>query len=344
MAMIFDKEYILNVLKEIISVDSPTGFTEKAMAKLKSFADDLGFENYYTQKGNLIVEAEKGSERVLALAAHVDTLGLMVRSINADGTLKFVKIGGALMPTLDGEYCKIYTRCGKVYTGTVLSNSPAVHVFPNAHSEERNEETMHVKLDEKVKNKEDVLNLGINSGDFICYDPKIQITEKGFIKSRFLDDKLSTAILMGILKHIKDNDIKLGYGLKIIFSSYEEVGHGMSYIPSDITEAIAVDMGCIGLDLNCSEYDVSICAKDTSGPYDYNMTTKLIELSKANNLNYAVDIYPRYGSDVSAALRGGNNIKGALIGPGVAASHGMERSHYDAVENTLKLIMLYLTN
>ncbi|MDU3351009.1 MAG: aminopeptidase, partial [Clostridium sp.] len=134
------------------------------------------------------------------------------------------------------------------------------------------------------------------------------------------------------------------YTTKLFISIYEEVGHGASYIPNDITEMIAVDMGCIGDDLSCTEYDVSICAKDSGGPYDYNMVTSLIELAKENDIKYAVDIYPMYGSDVGAALRGGNDIRGALIGPGVHASHGMERTHYEGLENTIKLLVAYLMN
>ncbi|MDR2899129.1 MAG: M20/M25/M40 family metallo-hydrolase, partial [Clostridiales bacterium] len=196
---------------------------------------------------------------------------------------------------------------------------------------------------EKVKTAEDVRALGINSGDFICYDPKTVFTKSGFLKSRFLDDKLSAAIFLGVLKTINDNKIEPTNTVKFMFSAYEEVGHGMAYIPQEISELIAVDMGCIGLDLNCTEYDVSICAKDSSGPYDYELTTKLFNLAKDNNLNYVIDIYPQYGSDVSAALRGGNDLRGACIGSGVAASHGMERAHIEGVENTFKLIMLYLT-
>lgn len=342
MGIKFEKDYILKVLEDIIGIDSPSGFTKEVVAKLKEYADELGFENYITPKGNFIIKVSEGKERNLGIAAHVDTLGLMVRSISGDGTLKFTNIGGPILPTLDGEYCKIYTRDGKVYSGTVLSDSPAVHVHPEASTGSRTNENMHVKIDEIVYTKEDVEKLGISAGDYICYDPKFEITGSGFIKSRFLDDKLSSAILMGVLKYIKDEDLKFDFGLQFLFSTYEEVGHGMSYMPAEINELLAVDMGCVGLDLNCTEQDVSICAKDSSGPYDYDMVSKFIELSKENDLNYAVDIYPRYNSDVSAALRGGNNIKGALIGPAVASSHGMERSHMDAVENAYKLIIHYL--
>lgn len=203
--------------------------------------------------------------------------------------------------------------------------------------------TMHVRIDECVSSKKEAEELGIMPGDYICIDPKTTITPSGFIKSRFLDDKLSVAILYGLLKTMKEEFIIPRDTWYFLISTYEEVGHGCAYIPEEIEEVIAVDMGCIGKDLSCTERDVSICAKDSSGPYDYQMTTKLINLAKDNELSYAVDIYPFYSSDVSASFRGGQDIRGALIGPGVAASHGMERSHVDAVENTMKLLIAYMT-
>lgn len=337
-----NKQYILDFAKEILMMDSPTGYTHNVINHLEKIAQTKKLEHYKDNKGNLIITIPGKTNYTLGLSAHVDTLGAMVRSINGDGTLSFTQLGGPILPTYDGEYCKVYTRSNKVYSGTFLSNAPAVHVYDNARTLERNEKNMHVKLDEITSSKEDTKKLEIQAGDFIAIDPKTVITENGFIKSRFLDDKISVAILFGLINHLEENNITPNQTLKIIISTYEEVGHGASHIPL-MDEMIAVDMGAIGLDLSCTEYDVSICAKDSSGPYDYHMTNKLISLAKENNLKYAVDIYPYYGSDVSAALRGGNNIKGALIGPGVAASHGMERTHTEAVENTIKLLIAYLT-
>ena len=232
---------------------------------------------------------------------------------------------------------------GQCYTGTILCTSPAAHVFKDASTKQREIDAMEVRIDEVVYSKEDTQKLGIMNGDIVAIDPKVQITESGFIKSRFLDDKISVASLMGVLQHLKEEGITPEYNLVFMMSTYEEVGHGMAHIPSEISELLAVDMGCIGLDLACTEQDVSICAKDSSGPYDYDFTTRLINLSQQNNLSYAVDIYPMYGSDVSAARSGGNDVKGALIGPGVHASHGMERTHIDGVMNTMKLILAYIT-
>lgn len=339
-----NKDYVLSTAKELLEFNSPSGFCFEIMDMIEDKVKGLGYKFEKTNKGcGIITINGKSDEKVIGLSAHVDTLGAMVRSITSKGTIKFTLVGGPIVPTLDSEYCKVRTRDGKEYTGTFLSESAAVHVYEDAASKKRDPENMEIRIDEVVKSKEDVLKLGISVGDFIFIDPKTTITDSGFIKSRFIDDKGSVACLLSLLELFKREDIVPSYKTKIFISTYEEVGHGSSYIPSDITEMIAVDMGCIGLDLECTEYDVSICAKDSGGPYDYNMVTDLVNLSKENDISYVIDIYPRYGSDVGAALRAGNNIRGALIGPGVHASHGMERTHYNALENTIKLLYLYLT-
>ncbi|MGN1344151.1 MAG: M42 family metallopeptidase, partial [Traorella sp.] len=333
-----NKKRFIDFAKKLYAVDSPSGYTKNAIHFLDEEAKSLGYETSMNQKGNLhiFVPGKDASYRV-GVSGHVDTLGLMVRSINSDGTLKITNIGGPLMPTLDGEYCRIITREKKVYTGTILSTSPAAHVFKDASSAPRNTDTMIVKIDEIVKSKDDVLKLGIMNGDIIAIDPKTTFTESGFIKSRFLDDKISVCLLFEILRMIKEDKIELAHDTYFIITTYEEVGHGASHLP-EINELLTCDMGCIGLDLGCSEYDVSICAKDSGGPYDYDMVSRLIEIAKNEKCQYAVDIYPYYGSDVTAALSAGNNIKGALIGPGVAASHGMERTHLQAIDSTIRLL------
>jgi putative aminopeptidase FrvX len=337
-----NKTYFLKHLEELLKTDSPSGFTHQAMELLEGWTKDLGYSFEYTHKGGGIITVPgQSNEKTVGLSAHVDTLGCMVRSISSEGTLKFTLVGGPIVPTLDSEYCTIYTRDGKRYTGTFLSTSPATHVYKDSSSKARTPENMEVRIDEKVSSKEDVLDLGIQVGDFICIDTKTTIIND-FVKSRFIDDKGSVACIFGVLEFLSTNNVKPSFDTKIVISNFEEVGHGAAYIPSEISEMLAVDMGCIGDDLTCTEFDVSICAKDSSGPYDYQMVTSLINQAKENELSYAVDIYPYYGSDASAALRAGNNIKAALVGPGVHASHGMERTHYDALENTMKLVYLYL--
>ena len=324
-----NKEYLLDTAKMILNENSPTGFCFEIMDKIEKIVQGFGYSFERTNKGCGIITIEgRSSEKVIGLSAHVDTLGCMVRSITESGKLKFTLLGGPIVPTLDGEYCTIRTREGKTYSGTFLSTSPAIHVFEDAKTKKRDPENMEVRIDENVSSKKEVIDLGICPGDFIFIDPKVTVTESGFLKSRFIDDKGSVACLMAMLEMFKRENIVPDFKTKILISTYEEVGHGASYIPQDITEMISVDMGCIGDDLSCSEYDVSICAKDSGGPYDYNMVTDLVNLSKANNLKYAVDIYPFYGSDVGAALRGGNDIRGALIGPVICDKATMSISGY----------------
>ncbi|MCQ4951855.1 M42 family metallopeptidase [Holdemania filiformis] len=338
-----NEQILADYAQQLLGIDSPTGFTQHAIAWIEEQVQALGYTCYRNAKGNLIVEIEGPADQpVVAVSAHTDTLGLMVRAIKKDGKLAFTRLGGPCLPTLDGEYCRIITRQGKVYTGTILSTAPAVHVYKEASSQERSEETMEVRIDELVRNEEDVRQLGIQAGDIIAIDPKTTITPSGFIKSRFLDDKISAAIFLTLLKALKDENVTLPQKTYFLFSTYEEVGHGASWIPGDVTELLAVDMGCIGTDLSCTETDVSICAKDSGGPYDYQMTSRLIELAQAHQLPYAVDIYPFYGSDCGAALKGGNDIRGALIGPGVHASHGMERTHMQGVSAAYTLLTAYL--
>lgn len=339
----FDMDYLKNTIYKLFSIHSPSGYTHHACEFLKKEVESFGYPAHYDHKGNLIVQIKGQDEQVYAISAHTDTLGLMVRSIQANGKLAFEKVGGPSLPTLDGEYCQIVCRDNSIYTGTILSRSSASHVFPDALTRARDEENMEIRIDEVVYTKEDVEKLGIQTGDYIFIDPKTTITESGFVKSRFIDDKISCCLILCVLKYLSEHNIEPTHTYKIIFSTYEEVGHGCSYIDQDIVQLLSIDMGCIGLDLNCTEQQVSICAKDSSGPYDYQMISNLISLSQENNIQYAVDIYPKYSSDASAALRGGNNIRAALIGPGVNASHGMERTHLDGIVQTMNLLYAYMT-
>ncbi len=340
--MNFDEQYYFKIIKELMEIDSPSGFTNSISEKIINEAKNFNFETVVNNNGSLSITVEGQEKEIIAFSAHADTLGLMVRAINSDGTLSFTKIGGVNLATVDGEYVKIYTKNNTVYTGIVCSNSYSAHVYKDSGTLERSEENMHVMLDEEVTSKEQVLALGIKVGDFICIDPKTNITKTGFIKSRFLDDKASVAIFLTYLKALYDEKTKPFKTVKFLFSVNEEVGYGLSYLDSDIKEIIAVDMGCIGDNLSCSEYDVSICAKDSSGPYNYDIVKKLVNICDENNINYAVDIYPMYSSDVSAALRAGQNIRGGLIGMGVRASHGVERTHIKGVMNTMKLMDKYI--
>lgn len=336
-------DYLIETLEHLVNIPSPSGFTKDVMSYIEKEAKGFSFSTSYIKKGGLLIEVPGIETKVTGLSAHADTLGAMVRSITGNGMLKFYSVGGFTMQSIEGEYCKIHTRDNRVYTGTILSNSPAVHTYDDARTLERKERNMEIRLDERVHKKEDVLALGINSGDYISFEPRFEHTKQGFIKSRHLDDKASVAVLLALLKEFSESSQKPQKTIKILISNLEEVGTGASYLPEEIEELIAVDMGAVGDDLNGNEYSVSICAMDTSGPYNYEFTTELIELAKQNKIPFAVDIFPHYGSDASAALRGGNNIRTALIGQGIHASHGMERTHEEALMATLHLLKAYLT-
>ncbi len=337
------KNFLIKTVTELLNTPSPSGYGQKIAQLLERYATEIGAKFSLTNKGCASLSLlGKDDTKALGLCAHTDTLGLMVRSIGADGSINFCVIGSPQLATLDGEYCTILTREGKCFNGTILSKSPSSHVYDDAKTRARDEKNMYIRIDQSVKNKEDVKNLGIETGNYVFIDPKTVFTDSGFLKSRFIDDKASVACILTAFKYIFDNKISLPSSVNALITIYEEVGHGAAFVAKNLKSMLAVDMGCIGLDLNCTEHDVSICAKDSGGPYDYNLTNTLIEAAKRLNLSYAVDIYPFYGSDVGAMYRAGNDIPGALIGTGVHASHGMERTHIDGMINTVKLILAYM--
>jgi putative aminopeptidase FrvX len=340
-----DRSYILEQLDRLLHTPSPTGYTGAVMRLLQAEVERLGFTMEISNKGNgLIRIAGADSSRTIGLSAHVDTLGAMVRSIKDNGKLRFTSLGGFMMGSVENEYCQVHTREGRVYDGTILTVKPSVHVFSDARDLKREEAQMEIRLDEPVFSKADVEALGIRVGDIVSFDPRVRFKPNGYVKSRHLDDKAGVAAILGLLKLLKDQSVTPACSVCILISTYEEVGHGAASLPFGIQELIAVDMGAMGDDLSANERHVSICAKDSSGPYDYRMTSKLIELAERHGIGYAVDIYPQYGSDASAALRGGADIRAALIGPAVHASHSMERTHIDAIAGTTALLAAYLAD
>ena len=337
-------EYAVTKAVELLSIDSPTGYTEQAAQYVRNAFAELGYEASFTRKGSVIIDlGGKDAENALLLEAHTDTLGGMVSEIKGNGRLKITKLGGLNANNVETENCRVVTKFNGIYEGTFQLCNASCHVNANYNSTSRSFDVMEVVLDETVSNAEEARELGISVGDFVCFDPRTRVTEKGYIKSRFLDDKLSVGILLGYAKYLKDENIVPERRVYVHVTTYEEVGHGgAAGVPEGVTEAISVDMGCVGEGLDCTERTVSICAKDSGGPYDYGVVKGLIEAAKKENADYAVDIYPMYGSDVEATLSAGHDIRHGLIGPGVYASHGYERSHKDGVLNTLKVLKGYI--
>ena len=335
-------DYCLSELKALLSIDSPSGFTDKAADYLIGELTALGYAPEKTRKGGVFC-CLGGEGSPLVLMAHVDTLGGMISTIKPNGRITITPIGGLRAENCETENCRIYSRFSGVYSGTLQLCNASIHVNGSYGEKLRTFETTEIVLDEPVKSADDVRALGIEAGDFVCFDPRTVITESGYIKSRFLDDKLSAAILLGVAHSVKEEGWRLNRKVTLLFTVYEEVGHGGSFIPADTEEMISVDMGCVGADLGCTEHMVSICAKDSGGPYNYELVTELSNLAKSEGLDYAIDVYPHYGSDVEATLHSGYDIRHGLIGAGVYASHNYERSHMDGVENTYKLLRKYIT-
>ena len=344
--MMLDKiyaDYAWEQAAALLAIDSPTGYTAKAAQWVQHAFAELGFDAAITVKGGVLVDlgGEDASDALL-LAAHADTLGGMVAEVKGNGRLRLTNLG--VNPNNgETENVRVYTRSGAVIEGTCQLCNASLHVNSNYNDTKRSWDTMEIVLDEDVRSAADTRALGIEVGDIVCFDPRTKRTASGYLKSRFLDDKLSVGILLGFAKYLADNKITPARKVYAHITVYEEVGHGGSgSLPTGVTEAISVDMGCVGDGLQCTEKQVSICAKDSGGPYSYDVVGKLIDAAKKTGADYAVDVYPHYGSDVEATLRSGADIRHGLIGAGVYASHGYERSHIDGVYNTLKVICGYL--
>ena len=328
----------------LLAIDSPTGYTAKAAQWVKDAFEALGFDASITVKSGVLVDlGGNNADDGLLLEAHADTLGAMVAEVKGNGRLRLTPLGGMNPNNAETENVRVYTRGGAVIDGTCQLCNASIHVNSNYADTKRSWDTMEIVLDEDVNFAADTRKLDIEVGDIVCFDPRTRKTASGYLKSRFLDDKLSVGILLGFAKYLSDHKIVPARKTYAHITVYEEVGHGGSAsVPAGVTEAISVDMGCVGDGLQCTERQVSICAKDSGGPYSYEVVGKLIEAAKKMEADYAVDVYPRYGSDVEATLSSGVDIRHGLIGAGVYASHGYERSHIDGVYNTIKVLCGYL--
>ena len=337
-------EYAVESAQALLAIDSPTGFTDRAADWVEQAFTALGFPCVRTKKGGVLAElGGKDAENGLLLAAHTDTLGAMVAEIKSSGRLRITNLGGMMAVNGETENVRVYTRGGRVVEGTLQLCNASVHVNGEYGKTGRSFDTTEVVLDEDVASAESVRELGIEVGDMVCFEPRTRVTASGYIKSRFLDDKLSVGVLLGLAKYLKDSGAVPARKTWVHVTVFEEVGHGgASSVPAGVTEAISVDMGCVGEGLQCTEKQVSICAKDSGGPYHYDVVGGLIDAAKREGADYAVDVYPHYGSDVEATLSAGHDLRHGLIGPGVYASHGYERSHTEGVFNTLKVLKGYL--
>ena len=339
-----DLNYVLNFTKELLEIPSPVGYTEKAKYRVIEELKKYNIPYFFNKKGTLIatIEGENNLEGKM-ISAHIDTIGAMVKKIKSNGRLELIQLGGIIWSGVEAENLKVLTIDGKIFEGTLLPNKASAHVYgDDARTITREASTMEVRLDEEVYSKEDTENLGISIGDFIAFDPRTVITKNGFIKSRFLDDKLCIGQIFGYIKFLKENKLKPKNKLYICFSDYEEIGYGVSYIPEDAKEFIALDIGLVSPDSQGDEKKVAITIKDNRAVYDLDIRKKMMEICKNNNIKYTTDIYNRYSSDASVVVQRGADIKIACIGPSVDASHHYERTHISGVLEVIKLLINYL--
>ena len=337
-------DYAVQQAVDLLAIDSPSGYTAAAEEHLLRVFRELGYAPMHTVKGGILVDlGGKDAENGLLLEAHCDTLGAMVAEVKGNGRLRVQPLGALPSVMANTETCRVVTKFDGTYEGTFQLCNASVHVNGDLRTTVFSYDNTEVVLDELVSSADEAKALGIGVGDIVCFNPRTCVTEKGYIKSRFLDDKLSAGILIALARYLKDEGLTPARRTYLHFTVYEEVGHGgAGSVPAGVTEAISVDMGCVGEGLSCTERQVSICAKDSGGPYSYEVVKNLIAAAKAEGADYAVDVYPHYGSDVEATLSAGWDLRHGLIGPGVYASHGYERSHKDGVENTLKVLVGYL--
>lgn len=336
-----EKEFIMSRLAELMAIDSPTGYHENVQKYLVGELEKLGFAPHCLRKGGVIVDLG-GEGSPLMMMSHVDTLGCFVHYIKGNGRLAISN--QTLNPNnIETETVHVITRDEKVYEGTVQLANASIHVNDDPNRT-RDFNSIEIVLDEDVRSKEDTEKLGICAGDVIAVNPRYTVTKTGYIKSRYLDDKASAAVLLGVAHYVSSHADVLKRNVQLFFTTYEEIGHGAATgIPAEIEDVLVVDMGCVGDNLSCTEKQVSICAKDGGGAYHRAMVNELITAAKEAEVDYAIDIYPHYGSDAGAALRSGHDFRYSLIGPGVYASHGYERTHIDGLAQTFRLIMSYLS-
>ena len=342
---LIDTHYMLEFLTGLLKTPSPTGLTDLAIAfteqALSAFPE---LEISHTRKGALVAKwPGEHNNTPRALTAHVDTLGAMVKEIKNNGRLKLTKLGGFSWNTVEGEGCTVFTRDSKTVRGSILLSKASSHVHGADVTEtKRTDDVMEVRLDARTSSAKETKALGIEVGDFVAFDPRIEVTN-GFVRSRHLDDKACVANILAAVKTLHDAGLKPAQNTCLHISNYEEVGHGGAHgFPSDLAELVTLDMAAIGEGQTSDEFHATLCVKDTGGPYHYGLNQKLLALADEHEIPYQVDIYPYYGSDGEALWRAGGDAAVSLIGPGVDASHNYERTHTDALVATTKWVIAYL--
>ncbi len=340
-----DIAWTTDFLVGLLNTASPTGDTERAIQYVRETLEQFPLNIKLNRKGTLIATWQgQADDCPRALTAHVDTLGAMVQEIKSNGRLKLTQIGGYAWNSVEGEGCTVMTDGGRCWSGSILATKASVHVYgQDVRKLERKGENMEVRLDVRTTSADETRSFGIEVGDFVALDPRVLVTESGFVRSRHLDDKAGVAVVVGAIKALSDAGLAPAQRTVFHISNYEEVGHGgATGIPGDVCELLTVDMAAVGKGQQSDEFSVGICAKDSSGAYDLGFRRRLVALCEAADIPYRLDVYPYYGSDGESAWRAGADLIVGLVGPGVDASHNYERTHQDSLEASARLLVEYL--
>lgn len=337
-------EYLVTTLQDLINTPSPTGNTDWAVSFVEAELESLDIRSVRTTKGALIAYFDGlRNDKPRSISAHLDTLGAIVAEIKKSGRLRLSALNGVSWPTVESEGVMVSTRRGTQVRGSIVLENGAAHVNKESGKAERNATNLEVRLDERTQSAEETSLLGIEIGDFVSFDPRFEAGPAGFVRSRFLDDKACVACCLAALKALKDAGVSPAQRTHVLFSNYEEVGHGgMDGLPEDVYELLVLDMACVGTGQNGDEFHCSICVKDSGGPYSKELSDRFRNLADRNGIELKPDVYPHYGSDGTAYWMSGGRAQVALIGPGVDTSHGYERTHVDALRDTAALVAEYL--
>ena len=343
MKYVIDESYLLRCFTELVNAPSPVGYGERINPVLEKLAEELGCAITYDRRGTAYIELPgEDMTHTVELAAHWDTIGMMVRAIDKNGMIRVRQLGGMNYASAEGESVTVHTRDGRTYTGLLACQSHSVHVFDDARTLERSDNTMVVLLDEDVHSEADVRALGIRHGDFIAVEPHCEYLPSGYLKSRFIDDKAAVACVFAMIKYLRDNAITPRCRTLLAFTFGEEIGLGGPWVPPEVCEYVALDIGLIGPDYDGHERCVTICAKDNRAVYTNALVNRLIACAESAGCDYAVDVFYRYGTDASVALTNSNNLQAAAFGMPVYCSHGRERTHMLSLTNTVNLMVEYL--
>jgi len=341
-----DTEYLIATLRQLLDIPSPSGFTDNIVHHTCEMLTDMGIEHELTRRGAIratLPGVEGSPDR--AVVSHLDTLGAMVKNLKPNGRLEVAPIGTWSSRFAEGARVTVFSDKRPV-RGTILPLKASGHTFNKEIDTQPVEwRNLEIRVDEKTTDRQSLVDLGLEVGDFVAVDPQPEITDSGFVVSRHLDNKAGVAAMLAAAKAVVESGRRLPVECHLIFTIAEEVGVGASgTLHGDIAEMISVDNGTFAPGQNTSEFGVTIAAMDSSGPFDYHLVKFLTEMCRREEIPYARDVFNYYRSDAASALEAGNDVRTCLVCFGLDASHGYERVHSDSLTSLARLLSLYMVS